>query len=276
MFQYAKQPLPITQIWQDGFSLYKATFTKIWYWTFILGLVPLAMIPLAVLLCGKVPLLHHPLMFMIRGIITAIIFALLWSYFYLIPLNRVHQLSTNPVEPVKSAWKTVHQKYWTCISNALYGALLFAVLLIILCLIFTLATKSGVKPVRLTIATLIAIPVLSIGVTLGYAFMFNWPLILFENYNAWAAMKAGIKLMLGQYWRASLGIYLPLMIIYIPMAIIDIFMVFKPHVIPLVFTAVLISIVIDALLLMPLFVSLMLVQFNDLKLRKKNALPVGS
>jgi hypothetical protein len=273
MFQYAKQPLPIVQIWKYGIDLYKTTFTKVWYWILPIVLIRLVTTSMLPILYSSTFFKSHSYMFIIYGNIALFIFLLIEFYFYLISLNRIHQLAINSNEPLQNALKAVHKKCWPCLLNFLllyaFMTILSMIFACIFALMYALKTDAAAN-IGLIVGALIAIP----SIIFGLSWAFDWPLILFENNTALAAIKNGIKLIWRKFWRTILGLGVPLLIPCMAITSLYYLASYHPQSTVLASTNIIISAGI-VLLLMPLFLSLILVQFNDLKLRKQAATPAA-
>jgi hypothetical protein len=180
----------------------------------------------------------------------------------------MHQLALNSTEPLQNTFKNVHQKYWLCMLNFLYVFPLIIIFQAIPTIISALMTAAGIKIGSIS-KILLNIP----AIIFSTSIIFDEPLILFENNTPWAAVKAGIKLIWGKFWRTALGIYLPTFILYGIIMILILLTVFS-HSLFLLFTIGTISLAVMILVSLPLYISLILVQFNDLKLRQQVATPV--
>lgn len=283
MFQFAKQPLSILKIWKAGFSLYKTTFTKIWFLALLIELIYAANQMIIELFFSKTAFHSNSLLITIFGIIILVFLIFIGIYFYLLPIHRMYYL-TLPNEPLQNSFQTINKKYWTCVLNLMYMVLTylaFIALFIIVLVLFaflstfiktlvpTLATWiTSSKLLSVTLLVICAIPFIWLFSLIALAFLFNFPLILLANNDAWSAVKTGFKLIWGNLWRISLGIFVPLLIIIIPMIIYIVLTINLRNKMMLDIYYI-ISIAIGSFALIPLQTALILVQFNDLKLRKK-------
>lgn len=288
MIKFSEQPLSITKIWQAGFGIYKATFAKVWYLLFAIGIMTSGSLLLPKTFSHNSVLLNHPLITSKTfGLIALVMLMLVGLYLGLLLLHRIYRLIVAKDEPLKNSSKIVLKKYGTCILNLIYVMLIFIGIMLVFCLVL-----AGIVLLFFLIKTFI--PALAawfigaqklmtwIGIALlviGFVCMFviteavliaTFPLILFENNSAWSAIKKSLQLAWGNVWRVVAGVYFPVSIIMLPFFIINLIISINyPQNAILSYSYYIAYIVIHAFLTVPLQQSLVLAQFNDLKLRRK-------
>lgn len=295
MFKYADQPLSISKIWKSGFSLYKTTLTKIWYLALILEIIITGNLIIINSFFSKTALQTYPRITIALGIVALVVVLLIGVYFHQLPLHRIHQLATTPNEPLKNSFKIARQKYWIYALNITYffliclamivasiiivlSVFLIVSLLLLLIKIFAPAFVTWLLNSKIPLITLVTIFALPLSILLycayiiaALSFAFNLPLILFENSSAWSAIKTGLKLVWGKCWHILLGVFLPIFVISIPLTLSYFLWMLYPQNKVFLEIYFITSIIMGTFLLIPLYWSLILVQFNDLKLRKKIA-----
>jgi hypothetical protein len=223
--------LSIIGIWKSGFALYKKAFFKIWY----SGLI--TVIPQSIyFLCIKYKITTCSLFqitffkyFMIALITNLFVEAVLLHYLYNFVSDTKSKLS-----------KSIHyaaSKY----------LLLLATTITLYYMIHELAKIFSFKNHLLTFA---------VTYTIFYTvFTFNKQAILFENAGYFRAFKVSIQLVWGNWWRTF--------VVFFPVALIGLA---QSHIFSFTLPHYIVASVLW-ILFYPYLVSLMLVQFNDLKLR---------
>lgn len=237
MFTFATKQSPIVKLWGDGLILYKSAFLKIWYILLALMLIS-GLLQYAISLVSLDNLMNtkhginRDAIFL--GLTTAVS---LMVQFYCIGLifNRIYNVGLGADLKLSKAMKLIRSKYWSLCSTA---AAVFALVLL------------GI--------ILLIIP----GIFLGVALMFSVPVIICQDTTAWKAITISFKLVWGHWWR-TVGVFFPIFFIQILYTSILVGVVHKNSLI-LDIVNILVSTFFSSLLY-----AFILVQFNDLKLRKK-------
>ncbi len=258
MFKFVDNKLNIAEVWGAGFKLFKQTFAKVWGFAFILAIIAIAaeLLNAFGVKAGEhsYPGAEHvPVGLILCVIAVIIVVGLLVLYFKAVILDRVATVALTPDASASKSVKHVLSKYLILLVSMI---VLICVILAaggILSILFLLG--KGVGALGLIIWSLFA-------VYISFAFMFNIPLILFEDKGAVAALGDSFKLVASNWWRNFLIFLVPGLIVvlvqilvmyiirhdvgdYIAMGIISVFTI-------------------------PYFQALILVQFNDLKQRSKS------
>lgn len=228
MVIFANIPLPYNKIWSDAFNIYKKTFSQIWYLAILLGIC--VSISSALSHAFKTPDGSFSLL---RGVLISFSF-LTAIYFTNLLLHRIQSIDLQPTVSVKQSALIVLHKF---------PKLFFALSIV------TLLTVLGI--------TLFIIP----GIFLTIMLLFTAPLILFDNRGIISGLTDSCVLV-WKYWFRTFGIILPVILLNF---VINFFInMFNA---PSIAVAFVISVAIGTFYF-PFFYSILLVQFNDLKIRR--------
>ena len=241
MFKFAGNKLMIGEIWHNGFALYKQTFAKVWFLVLIIMLV------------SSVPsMLHidpHTLKAGHIGALVLLLIAILLIALFLSAtiLDRIQNLVSDAHYHISASLRYVLSKYLILLVSVLaaYCVILFAFVVFVL-------LSNILGTIALAIWALFAIFIL-------ISFMFAVPLILFDHKGCIEALKASYKLVWGNWWRTFFILAVPMFIMFTAEALV------QTLIKNLVVTNLLIAVI--GLIVIPYVQSLILVQFNDLKLR---------
>lgn len=271
MFKFSATSLPINKICLNSFSLYAKTVKKTWFFGPIYTLV---ILPIFILWCTETNDLA-----LTFSVLAAIGIS---TYINASSLHYIFSLADNDQAKLSSSLRFAAKK-WT--TTARSSSLFFGGLLLLLFLIFLIsacmAVLHGVSDTPKQIELISAIDCSIWLILAGFLFLlckFSIPYILFEHKGVWGGIKQSIKLVWGNWWRTFTVFLLSLLIIAViamlSLAIIleaDIMLVFLGFItnhLPLsvigIFAAFLAS------LTFTFVQSLVLVQFNDLKIRKQS------
>ncbi len=253
MFKFAENKLNIAEVWGAGFTLFKKTFAKVWLFALVLAVITF----IAELLKGfgthSYPGTEHMSVGLILGILgVVLVIGLLILFFKAAILDRVATVALTPDVPALKSVKHVLSKYLIVLVSTI------ALICVILAAggvfaVFLLLGK-GVGALGIILWSLFAIYI-------SLAFMFNIPLILFEDKGAVAALGDSFKLVAHNWWRNFI-------VFFVPGLIVVLFQILVMYIIRHdVVTYIAMGII--SLFTMPYFQALILVQFNDLKQRSK-------
>ncbi len=247
MFTFSKTKLSIFEIWQASFKLYRQTVIKVWY----LALLMFVALNFGVLFNAKisptaitrkagqaaVPAPFSNLT--VSDILIYIIGVILAIFIMAVVLHRIYNLATNPNFNLAASVKFVLSKY----------LVIFSCMLLVY-----LAASVGLF--------LFIVP----GIVIGIFFLFSLLFILFDDAGWISAIKKSCQLVWGNWWRTFV-------IFMVPALIMGLIIIMVQNLIVLVVGAqhLTLNILIAAVLfsiIKPYIDSVLLVQFNDLKLRK--------
>jgi hypothetical protein len=248
MFEFSKTKLSILEIWAVSFKLYKQTIAKVWYLAFLMLLV----LHTSMMISAKMrlpmpagqaakqaasaaqavnPLAHLTL----SGVLINVIGILLSLFIMAVILHRIYNLATKPDFSLTASINFVLSKY----------------LIIFSCmLLLYVAVSVGIL--------LFIIP----GIFLGILFLFSLLFILFNDAGWLSAIKKSCQLVWGNWWRTFAVFIVPAVII----AVIQNLIVFMFGVHYIWLNIFVVALVIS--LIKPYLDAVLLVQFNDLKLRQ--------
>lgn len=276
MFQFAEQPLSITKIWKAGFSLYRTTFSKIWYLAiapyflfyavgfiegFSVGLTKKFAHNQNINTTNFVQSLstNHPIIFAFLLILLIAIIAIILLYFTILLIHRMHRIITSPAQTLKNSFKIAWHKLWPISLNWLYILLILISVFIIVFFLLSLFIESRIFNVTISILAALVI---------SLSFMFCAPLIILDDCGAARAVKTSWQLSWGKWWQIIWSVWLPLIIIALLLLAIIIALNFVFNLQHSAITQTIIQILIIPIII-PLKLSFILVKFNDLKIRKQ-------
>lgn len=273
MFTFANKPLNIASIFLDSISLYKVSLPNVWRWQ-LFWLLPMVFLPASSLnATGTLNVLTSQLnatSFSGLIILYSILVLLITIYGETFLLSRIYNIGCQKPVGTKASLLLAKNKFLSILGGYVAIWLIMLALFIIAGLIFGLiyfvislvSNHSGYTLLIMMTALMIAI-----GIFLGVLMFFFNLFILFENGKIIQSIKESIKLVWGNWWRTFGAILVPVIIIFIVIQIVN-FLV--GLVMPRVGIANNIANLCVLTVLYPWFNSLILVQFNDLKLRRKS------
>lgn len=238
MFEFAKEPLALKNVYSDSFKLYKTSFLKTWYLiaitaliTFVVGYVNYKYYP--VVKIEDFGLLSEKQKAIFAGLTLVDFVASI--YFFAIVLCKMHYFYHNTY---------LQENVFKLVWHRLFSLTIFKLFFIFMMFIGVLV---------------LFIPSIISAVFFLFAFLF----IVLEKQGFFRAIASSCKLVYGNWWRT--------LVAFIPLGIASVcsfglqMIASKANVdkTALFFVEMLLSIV-----FLPLMFSFILVQFNDLKLRK--------
>jgi len=240
MFEFSTRKLNVPEIWKSSFGLYKQTLSKVWYLAFIMILILLGCFNIAIktyipnqaLEHVQKPTFHFSPIAALCYVIAMIVGLFLIS----VILHRMYNLATDPNYSLQRSIRFVLSKY----------LIIFSCVLVVY-----IATVTGLF--------LFIIP----GIFIGILFIFSLLSVLFEDTGWLSAIKRSCKLVWGNWWRTFAVIIAPALLLVVIQNVIA--LIIGIHYIWV--NILVISLVMSAL--KPYFDAVLLVQFNDLKLREK-------
>jgi len=239
MFTFATTQSSITKLWRDGFSFYKNTFTKIWYLTLAVTVtiwilqIAGAVIPTTDL---NLPFSQIPKRDILILVVLTLVSFLTHSYFIGLLYTRIYNLGKHKHVSLIKDMQVVRSRFF-----ALCGIILLMACIVILGMLA------------------LVIP----GIFMAYLFMFSVPLVICENYSIWRALGTSAKLVWGNWWR-TFWVMIPIAVFFYSVYGLDALLVDK------IYRGVIgIANIIFFTLFGSLIYTFILVQFNDLQLRKK-------
>lgn len=280
MFNFSKTTLSVSQIWNDSFQLYKSRFIKVFFLAFISYAIPVFL----------TTVLHFKSLFFIY-FAHKIISSLTMIFFVALIMHYLYNSALNPASKIKDSIGPVFKKYLNVFFVWLFAAVfLFGLFALCFLLVDGLSILEQMKNMTadsyLLLAALLMFKIIrAFFIWLAFAIFFAGilitviPSILFENKNCFSTIGRSIKLVWGNWWRTFFAAVLPLILIFLVVIAIAAMIVFpslslvkSPQAAQLAYwLGALIGALLSALSL-PLTVSVILVQFNDLKLRRNNSL----
>jgi hypothetical protein len=256
MFKFSASTLPINRIWENSFGLYKKTVGKTWYLAFIAALLP------------SLSSFWHKsgtlgTNFRLANLAYEILALLIVLYLSSVVMHYTYTLAASPNAKIGNSLRSVLAKYLT-----LFGATFFIYLVLFILLIIILAAVMGIKNIE-TLPVNVLLEKAGVGLIIWLVISlfalilctFTTPSILFDNRGCFAAIKHSIKLVWKNWWRTFAAFFLPILLICVISILLQETVVNEP-----------LNILVGALftgLSLPFIQSIILVQFNDLKLRKK-------
>lgn len=242
MFEFSKRKLNIPEIWKASFELYKQTLSKVWYLAFIMILILLGCFNIAIKAHIPSQALKHvkdtqPAFHLSPVSAICYVLAMIVGLFLIsVILHRMYNLVTDPKYSLQRSIFFVLSKY----------LIIFSCVLVVY-----VATVGGFL--------LFIVP----GVFIGVLFMFSLFAILFENAGWLSAIKRSYKLVWGNWWRTFAVIIFPALLLVVIQNVIA--LIIGVHYVWI--NILVVSLVMSGL--KPYFDAVLLVQFNDLKLREK-------
>lgn len=259
MFKFSGNKLSIAEVWEASFSLYKQTLSKIWFFIFIMvifiniaswylkSLMPVQ-IPQQL---PKLPVGGALLLFMI----VAVVLLLLILFISAVVLHRMYNMVTQANYDLSNSITYVLSKYLIMVVSMLIVGCVMLVPIVIAGLLTALSQPFMV---------LVLLAELFIIFSL-FLFMFNIPAILFDNKGCLDAIKSSAQLVWGNWWRTFLIFVVPLLLIFI----LDLVIMLIKN----MWIYSLGNILLATFITFPFIKAVILVQFNDLKLRQDITLP---
>lgn len=240
MFKFAERPLSIGKIYGQGFALYQETFSKVWYLIFasvvLIGIAQAAsnmILPVG----GELTKLSPVKQLIFGG--TSLISFFVGTYFMALVMHRMYALAASAASgslggaPVKmsNSCKVASSKW-----------LLLAMANLLILTAFLLGIIAFVLP----------------GIAAVVFLVFSTLAILIDNRSFFAAVKTSCQLVWKNWWRTFT-------VLLLPGAILVIGALLQQH-----FRSVVVALafVVFFTLFDALIYAFMLVQYNDLKLRK--------
>jgi len=233
MFSFSSQPQTITEVFNDGWMIYKQTFKSVWWWVFVLMIIT------------SLPLLSST--FIHREVTHGLswedaaysLFNLVVSaYFVSVILHRIYAVVRKGDVNIGLSTQIAKQKYLT---------VLLALLIVSILLVLGL--------------TAFLIP----GIFIFVLFIFFMPAILFDDKSSIDAIKYSTSLVWGNWWFTFVVILIPVIVMTIIQLLLAILMGLENYM-----GMAIVKIVLGTLFV-PYFNSLILVQYNNLKMREKKA-----
>lgn len=247
MFRFSDKPLAFNEIVKSGIEFYKDTFKEVWYLVLI-NMVLFAIIfsvlnyfvpaipTMATSATTPVPTLSS--MQIVTMWVCDILIFLVSAFFFSLIMHRMYTLGKGEMQAtLKDSFNAVSKKY-----------LILAAVIFLFFLAFIVASLALLIP----------------GIVVGIFLAFCVPLVLFDNKKIFTAFKESALLVWGNWWR-TFAVVFP---VTIGLLLLNLLMQFL---FGMVFRNLLFLSLVNAVV-MTLFQSLvyafLLVQFNDLKLRK--------
>lgn len=231
MFRFAVKPQTKLSILQDGVKLYAATLNKVWYLALILTIF--SAIPevfQALKGNGGIP----PVFTLSQGIYFFIMM-FISAFFIGVIMHRMYVLATQPKISLKTSFILAKEKWLT-----VYGAMLIAALIVI----------AGVVA--------FVVP----GIFLSVLLSFYLPLILLDNATVIDAIKRSYHLVWGWWWRTFFVMVVPYFTILV-FIIAAVLMVGQDN-----YLGQALSKIVVMTMLTPFLIAVILVLYNDMKLRR--------
>jgi hypothetical protein len=255
MFKFSRNTLSIGKIWNNSFVLYKQTLGKVWYLAFLAALLPSLSS-----LWQKDSLAID---FNFGTAIYQLVAILVVIYLTTVILHYIFKLSSQSDAKIGESLRLVLTKYLIIIGAALLVYLvLFILLILILAAIFGINHLNNIPGEMLLAKASIGLAIwLVMAVFIGILCTFIAPSIIFDDKGCFAAIKRSLQLVWGNWWRTFIIFLLPVLII----AIISILL---EQLVGNLMLNILVTSLFTGLTL-PFMQSIVLLQFNDLKLRKK-------
>lgn len=262
MFKFSKETLSISQIWKNSFSLYKNNIGKVLIFAFLADLMP------------RLPSFFWSLSDLIKHNLTLATFYVFYEgicYFsvtWILGALITHYLYSSAIDPqckLSSSVRPVLKKYPHIFTAKLLVYLSFFLVSIFM-FVLILGPSSFKNVVNMTLYETIYPMLFStiLIIFIGILCLTIIPCILFEDKKGFSAIERSIKLVWGNWWRTFAVLSLPFIGIGFISFLLD-----------LIVTNEQLSILLYSFLIyglcMPFITCLILVQYNDLQLRKKNS-----
>lgn len=231
MFKFQTQPILLRDILKDGWTLYNESIKYTWFWSFIISL--LYVIPAAL---GYVGVYHidryKTLHFSWPGFFIFFIFLLISTYFIILLLHTIYLLGTQQKTDLKASFALAFR-----MLPHLYGGNLIYYIIIVLGTILFLFP----------------------AVFLWILFIMFMPLMLFEGQGLVESYVTSAKMVWGNWWQTFVALFIPSSITYVLRNLLrlpgwDSSVVFAIDVVVMT-------------IVMPYFYTVLLVQYNNLKIR---------
>jgi len=241
MFTFAVKQSSITQLWRDSISLYKSTFSQVWYLTLILGIAAWVLQYLTVDVHKLSDISSHaPYSKMILLAIVGAVAFFVHSYVAALIYHRMGSIAKGEKTTFAESAKAVFARFFS-----------ICILFVVIAIIIFLGLMLFILP----------------GIFIAYLIMFAIPLVVCDHYSVFPALWQSIKLVWGKWWRTFI-ILLPVMIFFY--GIYEVLLAgFDFHFLSFLPTAGITVSSIFLFLFNSIIYATILVQWNDLKLRKK-------
>lgn len=248
MFTFATQPLSIFQIVKSAIKLYAITFSKAWYifaasWAlssfWLLGYA-FEIFPSGDKAKDLISIMPAYMLIIIS--IIGVLISLLTIYFKWVSWHRIYSIISEPNIPISESLLKVKGKYLMLILNQ--------------CLVAS-------------IALMVLVPFVLPGIFAFILMLFCVPSILFEDKSITSAIKNSFDLAWGHFWRTLAVILIPFILglcinLFLPMLLsLSVFIKISGFTISLI----------NSFVIIPIYITTILVQFNDLKLRQSSDIP---
>lgn len=231
IFEFAKQPLSnISEYWRFGLKLYMKSITKVWYLVLISSVVSNMMPVLIKFINGSIAAQSHT----VAVVVSIFVILLITSFIAGATLSRMYSIAKSESINLTSSLNLVWQKYTTIVISMLIGLVLSAFAWIFL-----------------------IIP----GIFVAMLLICYLPLILFDNAGVVSSLTGSVKLVWGNWWRTSLAVIPPMAVLF-TFSLTFHYFSNQPMLVNILN-------ILAFTIIYPLCYALMLVVFNDLKLRKQ-------
>lgn len=248
MFNFSLTPLPIFKAIGEGFKLFSHTFAKIWYWSFLFHIIN-SLPNLLLFFAGSNTFQTLPRPYGVAYFFIFIIIFIIQVYGTIFLMHRIYILGAAPTQPTSDSFKTAKEK----LLPAIVASVICFVGMMVLGLIAKVLNLSG--PLIFLLFTPLVLFLLVL-------LLFYLPLIIFDNLSGLDALEKSIRLVLGYWWETLLVVLTPSFISLL--LIVFAFMIQPPNSLGLILSMMVISSFIA-----PLTYSLLLTQYNNLRLLKK-------
>jgi hypothetical protein len=233
MSRFANSHLTITKVWRNAFGLYKKSLAKTWYPAALIVFFTLVSV-ITVNYSGS-KTFSNQFVFIILTISLAVILFMVAGYCSALLLHLIYGVGKGKKASIRASILWVPKKY-----------VRFFITMVIIGLLSSLASLFLVIPGMIVFALL----------------AFAQPLILFENKKIGAALKGSIKLTRKNFWRTMIVMAPVLLLTYVISLNLNVAAMLGNWKTLILFVAML-------TIVYPLLYCCILVQFNDLKIRKK-------
>jgi len=229
MFKFADQPQTISEVLIDSIDIYKQTFLRVWYWSAVIPILS----ALPVFILGS----KDKAAALSGGQVVFMIFIMLIAAFVIsLLLHRIYLLVTKDNPDISESISLARNKWLTVfLAMLITGVLSFVGFMFFI------------------------IP----GVFLSILFMFYMPYILFEGDGVVDSIKNSCKLVWGSWWFTFVVLFLPTLMLVVATSFFTLLMGKDVEYGSTIFDMVLVTI------FTPFIQSVILVQFNNLKLQRK-------
>jgi hypothetical protein len=259
MFVLAEKPQSVFKVTRGGLKLFFTSLPKVWYWL-ILFMLPSA----AFSLSGR--FLHDPnqlvvlTLFMLAGLVASLI--MVFGYCFI--MNHMNDIAFSGEARILHSARVAARKMWPVLIGSLLSSLGLSIILI------GILALSVIDQIAVIIYIITGI----VGVFLILGLFFLAPFILFDNLSIVKAVKSSFQLVWGNRWRILVVLLLSLLIVVGSLLLLFGVVYLLLHVFhaqPHHFTWFNIAVGFVLNLIVTLyFMAVILVQFYDLKMRKRS------